>query len=307
MQCPRKCMADRQQHFGFCHAGWQPEVSSICAHKGEEPPISGEKGICNVFFAHCNLQCVFCQNYEISRAEVGTGKIYFHDLDEVAEGIAKVLPTTENMLGLVSASHYAHLVPQLMEMLHGRGLNPTVVWNSNGYESVDTLRRLAPYIDVYLPDFKYMDADLSRRYSNAMDYPVVAQKALREMRNQMGSALHCDEDGLAFRGIMVRHLVLPGQVDNSLRCLDWLAEEMGTNITVSLMAQYYPPSMPVPDLSSQQPFRWPDQLGRTITQQEYDMVKEHFYWLGFHNGYQQELTAKDSFHPDFSKRQAFSR
>lgn len=274
-------------------------------HKGEEPPISGGKGICNVFFAHCNLQCIFCQNYEISRAGVDAGKIYFRSLDEVVERIAEVLPTTENMLGLVSASHYAHLVAPLMEALHRRGLTPTVVWNSNGYESVETLRMIAPYIDVYLPDFKYMDADVSRRYSNAADYPAVAQKALLEMRCQMGSALHCDETGLAFRGIIVRHLVLPGQVDNSLRCLDWLAEEMGAKIMVSLMAQYYPPAVTAHTAGSQQAFQWPDQLGRPITQQEYDVVTDHFHQLGFRNGFMQELTAKDSFHPDFSKAQAF--
>lgn len=321
--CPRKCLADRESNYGFCHAGWQPEVSSICAHKGEEPPISGVKGICNVFFSHCNLQCIFCQNYEISRATVDADKIFFRTLDEVVGFIAEMLPATENMLGLVNASHYVHLVAPLVESLHARGLTPTVVWNSNGYENVTTLRTIAPYIDIYLPDFKYMDADLARRYSNAVDYPAVAQQALREMLCQMGAALHCDEAGLAFRGIIVRHLVLPGQVDNSLRCLDWLAEAMGTNVTISLMAQYYPPEIPasgtghsdvashgqVPEAVSQEvrlSFQWPDQLWRPVTQQEYDAVTQHFFQLGFRNGFFQELTAKDAFRPDFSKIQAFS-
>lgn len=304
--CPRNCLADRQQQLGFCHAGTAVEVSSICVHKGEEPPVSGGKGICNVFFAHCNLQCIFCQNYEISRAAVSPDKIFYHTVDEVVERIAAVLPHTENMLGLVSASHYAYLVPELMDKLHARGLTPTVVWNSNGYERVETLRRLAPYVDVYLPDFKYMDASLARRYSNAEDYPAVAQQALLEMRSQMGPVLHCDEQGLAFRGIIVRHLVLPGQVDNSLRCLQWIAQEMGPRVHVSLMAQYFPP-----DLSALRGDRqgaaspWPDALGRPVSQAEYDEVLNCCDELGLSNGWQQELCAESRFHPDFSKEQAF--
>lgn len=302
--CPRNCFVDRQNRLGFCHAAVLPEVSSICVHKGEEPPISGTKGICNVFFAHCNLQCIFCQNYEISRASVDADKIFYHTVDEIAERISQVLPTTENMLGLVSASHYAHLVPELIDKLHAKGVHPTVVWNSNGYESVETLRLLAPYIDVYLPDFKYMDADLAKRYSNAADYPEVAQRALREMLSQMGPTLHCDERGVAFRGIIIRHLVLPGQVENSLNCLRWLSQEMGTDINISLMAQYFPPTLSAANTASGS-FQWPDSLNRPISQQEYENVLDCFYQLGFHNGWQQELCAKDRFHPDFSKEEAF--
>lgn len=300
--CPRNCLSDRCHQLGFCHAGIAPDVSSICVHKGEEPPISGTKGICNVFFAHCNLQCIFCQNHEISRANVAADKIFYHTIEEVTERIAAVLPLTENMLGLVSASHYAHLVPALISSLHAKGLYPTVVWNSNGYERVETLRKIAPYIDVYLPDFKYMDPDLARRYSHAADYPAVAQKALREMLAQMGPTLHCDEHGMAYRGIIVRHLVLPGQVQNSTDCLRWIAQELGNGIHLSLMAQYFPPAESAPWPAGTP---WPDQLGRAVSQEEYDAVVHCLDEQGFTYGWQQELCAGARFRPDFSKEQAF--
>ncbi len=297
--CPRNCLADRTQHLGYCRATAEPEVASVCVHKGEEPPLCGDKGICNVFFAHCNLQCVFCQNYEISRGTVAADKVFYRTMDEVEERIAMLLPQTENVLGLVSASHYADQIPELIERLHRRGLEPTVVWNSNGYENPETLQMLAPYIDIYLPDYKYADSELARRYSNAADYPQVAQRALQEMVNQMGSGLRCDTEGLAFRGIIVRHLVLPGQVRNSIDCLRWLAENLGTGLHLSLMAQYFPPDVPLAGKG------WPDALGRPLRQEEYDEVLDCFEQLGFSNGWCQELSAADRFRPDFSCQQAF--
>ncbi len=268
-------------------------------HKGEEPPISGRKGVCNVFFAHCNLQCLFCQNYEISRGTVAPEHVFYRTMDAVEERIAELLPQTENVLGLVSASHYADHIPRLIERLHARGLTPTVVWNSNGYETPETLQMLAPYIDIYLPDYKYAHSDLALRYSNAADYPQVAQKALLEMARQMGSGLLCDAEGMAFRGIIVRHLVLPGQVGNSIDCLHWLADNLGTGIHLSLMAQYFPPEVP------QGAQGWPDALGRPLRQEEYDQVLDCFAQLGFEHGWCQELSAGERFRPDFSRQQAF--
>jgi putative pyruvate formate lyase activating enzyme len=152
---------------------------------------------------------------------------------------------------------------------------------------------LAPYIDIYLPDFKYMDPQLALRYSHAQDYPTVALKALKEMYNQKGSALPTDDDGLAYRGIIVRHLVLPGQVENSLAVLDEIAD-LSPNLHVALMAQYFPPTEGLPD-----------QLGRTLTEEEYARVTDHFYAIGLHRGWVQELSAQQSFRPDFTQQQAF--
>lgn len=297
--CPRCCPVDRVSNRGFCQAGSDIEVASIAIHKGEEPPIAGSKGICNVFFAHCNLQCVFCQNFEISRGEVDASKVFYSNEESVIDRIAELLPQTENMLGLVSPSHYAHQIPRLIDRLHDRGLYPTVVYNTNGYDSVATLRQLAPYVDIYLPDFKYMDSSLALRYSHAEDYPQVAQSALLEMFSQKGSSLPTDDNELAFRGIVIRHLVLPGQVKNSIDCLQWIADNLSTNLHISLMAQYFPPE----DLKS----NLPDALGRTLQEEEYQQVVDAFYDLGFHRGWVQDLEANETYRPDFSQKQSFSK
>ena len=293
--CPRRCTTDRATSPGFCQSGTEPEAAAICVHHGEEPPISGQRGICNIFFAHCNLQCIYCQNHDISRANPSpaTPPPYV-GVSAIVDRVEQLLAETENIVGLVSPTHYAHAVPAIVDELHRRGLSPTIVYNTGGYDSVDTLRALAPYIDIYLPDFKYSDPGLAGRYSHAPDYPQAALAALREMYNQKGSALPTDDRGMAFRGIIVRHLVLPGQVDNSLGVLDTLAD-LSTGLHVALMAQYFPPFGGLPD-----------QLGRTLTQEEYDRVVDHFYSVGLYRGWVQELDAQASYRPDFSRPDAFN-
>ena len=287
--CPRACGVDRAVAQGFCHAGRETEIAAVCAHHGEEPPISGERGICNVFFAHCNLQCIYCQNWQISTHASVTSATS----NPSATGIAAVLGETENIIGFVTPTHYADSIPAIVEELHRRGLHPVTVYNTSGYETVETLRMLEPYIDVYLPDFKYADADLAARYSHAPDYPQRALEALSEMYRQKGSALITDERGLAVSGIIVRHLVLPGCVDNSLGVLDRIAD-ISLNLHVSLMAQYYPPQ------GINGGATLPDQLSRTVSAEEYDTVVEHFHATGLHNGWLQELTAQNTYRPDFS-------
>lgn len=299
-QCPRHCGVDRIEDKGFCRAGITPEVASICIHKGEEPPISGQRGICNIFFAHCNLQCVFCQNHDISRAEVANDKIFYKNLDEVADRVAEVLAESESMLGFVSPTHYALCIPELMDRIHQRGLFPTTVYNTNGYDDVETLRSIAPYIDIYLPDLKYMDSALAQRYSHAADYPQKAAAALTEMFRQKGSGLPCD-DGMAFRGMIIRHLVLPGCVENSLRCLDWIADNLSTSLHISLMSQYFPPQFLL-----ETPHAYPE-LTRTISAEEYRTVTQHFNELGFYKGWIQALEASENYHPDFSLKDAFGK
>ncbi|MBR1792269.1 MAG: hypothetical protein IJ764_01330 [Bacteroidales bacterium] len=293
--CPRHCAADRINTLGFCHAHLAPEVASVCVHKGEEPPLSGKKGVCNVFFAHCNLQCCYCQNLDISRGVVTPENIFYHSIAEVIERIEELLPLSENIIGFVSPTHYADAIPTIVQALHDDGFFPTVVYNSNAYDDVSTLRRMEPFVDVYLPDMKYMDANLARRLSNVSDYPLRAGEALHEMVRQKGSGLLCDEGGLAFRGLVVRHLVLPGEVDNSLRVLDWLADNMPMNLHVSLMAQYFPPEGAT----------LPSALQRTLSQAEYDQVVSHYQSLGFYNGWVQELSSSQSFRPEFSRQDAF--
>lgn len=292
--CPKGCDADRGVRPGFCGGGLEPEVATICVHKGEEPPLCGEKGICNVFFAHCNLQCVYCQNDTISSHKVGS-EIRFRGVEAIVEGIAEVLSETENIVGFVTPSHYANHIPAIVEGLHAKGLFPTTVYNTGGYDSVEMLQMLAPYIDIYLPDLKYMDPELARRYSHAADYPEVALRALKEMYSQKGSSLPTDERGMAYRGIIVRHLVLPGQVQNSLDVLDALAD-ISTGLHVALMAQYFPPKEGLPD-----------ELGRTLKNDEYEQVVDHFYDIGLYRGWVQELEAQECYRPDFSKKEAFTQ
>lgn len=292
--CPRACGVDRAVAQGFCHAGREPEIAAVCAHHGEEPPISGERGICNVFFAHCNLQCIYCQNWQISTHASVTSATS----NPSATKIAAVLGETENIIGFVTPTHYADSIPAIVEELHRRGLHPVTVYNTSGYETVETLRMLEPYIDVYLPDFKYADADLAARYSHAPDYPQRALEALSEMYRQKGSALITDGQGLAVSGIIVRHLVLPGCVDNSLGVLDRIAD-ISLNLHVSLMAQYYPPQ------GINGGATLPDQLSRTVSAEEYDTVVEHFHATGLHNGWLQELTAQNTYRPDFSAENPF--
>ena len=286
-KCPRKCKVQP----GFCNSDSDhPEVAAIYAHTGEEPPISGKKGISNIFFAHCNLQCCFCQNYSISRPRVDPELTQMHSIEKIIDGVEQSLKQTEKIVGLVSATQYSDLVEPIVDGLHERGLFPTIVYNTNGYESVEVLQRIAPYVDIYLPDFKYSDPRLAQRYSNAADYPEVAQKALKEMYNQKGSALPVDDDGLAFRGLIVRHLVLPGQTDNSIRCLEWMADNLSPNIHISLMAQYFPPDG----------VALPDELGRRLNEEEYQRVTDAFYSLGFHRGWVQELESANNYHPHFA-------
>lgn len=197
------------------------------------------------------------------------------------------------MVGFVSPSHYADAIPAIVEALHARGLQPVTVYNTGGYESVETLQRLEPYVDVYLPDYKYADATLAERYSHAADYPEVAQAVLEEMYRQKGSGLPIDEHGLAYRGIIVRHLVLPGQSDNTLAVLNRIAD-VSLNLHVSLMAQYYPPR---PGL--------PDELGRTLTADEYTLAVDRLQSLGLCRGWVQELDSEACYRPDFTRREAF--
>ena len=290
-KCPRGCSSVP----GFCQAiSSQPEAAAVYAHKGEEPPICGERGISNIFFAHCNLQCIYCQNHDISRPKVAREKIKLHSVEEIVEATAESLRQTENIVGFVSATQYSDLVIPIVEGLRDKGLRPTIVYNSNGYESIEVLEQLGPYVDIYLPDYKYSDSALAARYSNACDYPEVAGRAIKEMYNQKGASLPTDE-GLAFNGLIIRHLVLPGQVQNSIESLRWIADNLSTKIHISLMAQYFPPAG----------VELPDELNRRLYKEEYDQVVEEFYKLGFYRGWVQELDAADNYKPHFDTTTSF--
>ncbi len=293
--CPRQCNVDRMAGAaGWCRSDAGFNIASICIHHGEEPVIGGEAGICNVFFDHCNLQCVYCQNDQISSNKL-KHSVRYPSLQVVVDEIIKYLDQGCKSVGFVSPSHYVPHVKMIVTALKDLGRNPVIVYNTNAYDRVETLRSLEDLVDVYLPDFKYLDASLAQRYSRAKDYPEVAMKALREMYRQKGSSLITDEEGVATSGILVRHLVLPGQIENSLAVLRFLAEEISTSIHISLMSQYAP-TLAVQHFAG---------LNRGITPQEYRQVLDAFDELGFRNGFIQELESGANYNPDFDRVHPF--
>ena len=272
--CPRQCGAPRgETGRGFCKMGANPVLARAALHFDEEPVISGTRGAGAVFFSGCALRCRFCQNFEISHHNFGREitpkrlrEIYFELIDQGAQNINLVNPT--------------HFVPAILESLEG-GLPVPVVWNTGGYERVETLKRLEGRVQVYLPDLKYIRADSARRYSAAPDYFQYASEALREMLRQTGP-VHLGDDGQILSGVIVRHLILPGCADESIEILDWIAENL-PGAWISLMAQY----LPFGNVAGV------DALDRRLTQEEYDRVCDHLLALGLEDGFVQELSSSD--------------
>ena len=293
--CPRQCAVDRNSGaMGYCRIGDGFAIAAITLHRGEEPVLSGGGGICNVFFGHCNLRCRYCQNVQISRNETVV-KHGDWSLARVVERICAILGTGVERLGFVSPSHMVPQMVAIIEALHRQGCHPLVVYNSNGYDRVETLRDLEHLVDIYLPDCKYSDPHLAAQWSGAGDYPAVAAAALKEMYRQKGHLLHLDDDGLAVRGMIVRHLVLPGAVTNSLGVLRFLAESLSPRITLSLMSQYQPIAE-VADMES---------LGRNLFPGEYAQVVAEMERLGFENGWVQEFASAAHYNPDFDADSPF--
>lgn len=290
--CPRSC-PDRQR--GYCRIGAGFAVAAVCLHRGEEPPVSGTAGICNVFFAHCNLQCLYCQNYQISRnrSPLPSG---LDSREEIVGRIESILDQGAKAVGFVSPSHRIPQMREIIRELRRRGRNPAVVMNTSCYDRAETIAELEGEIDLYLPDLKYLDPGLARRWSGAPGYPRAAAAALREMFRQRGSELILDPDGTARSGLIVRHLVLPGAVENSIACLRFIAEELSPAVHVSLLAQYHP----TPAVRNH------PELGRTLREEEYSEVVEEMEHLGFRRGWVQELGSHETCLPDFSRPEVFS-
>jgi putative pyruvate formate lyase activating enzyme len=280
--------------LGYCRTGAGFQVGAICLHQGEEPVIGGEKGICNVFFTRCNLQCVYCQNHQISR-NTDPQIEYTLTLDEVVRQIETVLDQGAPALGLVSPSHVIPQVRALIRALREKGRTPVTIYNTHAYDRVESLKALAPLIRVWLPDLKYMDEALALRLSHAPRYPAVATAAIREMVRQKGLALRLNGEGEIQEGVIVRHLVLPGQVENSKAVLRFLAGDISQDITISIMAQY----SPTPQVAGQKG------LERGVTQAEYDEVLDEMDFLGLETGWTQELDRRDNYRPDFAQSHPF--
>jgi len=234
--CPRQCRVDRAgDEKGYCGAGGKTVVASFAPHFGEEPPLVGDRGSGAIFFSHCNLKCLFCQNYEISIE--GRGQAM------EAEEIASVMIYLQNMgccnINLVTPSHVVPRILKALDIAAGLGLRLPLVYNSSGYDSVETLKILRGVVDIYMPDFKFWEAEAADRYCQAKDYPDIARNAVLEMQAQVGDLL-LDEDGLALSGLLVRHLVMPGRISDTGRILSFLKEKVSPHTHVNLMSQYRP-------------------------------------------------------------------
>jgi putative pyruvate formate lyase activating enzyme len=295
IQCPRECRADRgSARPGYCRSGPGLSISSICAHRGEEPVISGRHGICNIFFTHCNMQCIYCQNWQISRRDIDVCGDEM-PLERVLSEIETILDQGATAVGFVSPSHFLNQVLEIRAALEYRGRHPVYVYNTNGYDKLERIESLENLMQVYLPDLKYMDNRLARIYSDTPDYVEFATAAVKEMFRQKGANIYLDDDGSIQFGMIIRHLVLPGQVENSKAVLRFIAEELSPDVHISLMSQYHPTPAVAGDPN----------LGRTLYREEYEEVLAEFERLGFHRGWVQELESPQSYRPDFDHEHPF--
>ena len=276
--CPRQCGAFRPARGlgeGFCRLPALPAVCRAEKHLWEEPPISGTNGSGAIFFSGCTLRCEYCQNSAISRRSCGA----VADENGLIELFKRLEDQGVHNINLVSPTPY---YPTIRKALERYKPAVPVVCNTSGYERAETLKSMEGLIDVYLPDYKYSQSETAERYSQAADYPQAAAEAVLEMYRQVGSPVY-DENGIMQRGLLVRHLVLPDNVENSLGVLDWIDENLPKTVPVSLMAQYFPTGGEVHP-----------ELRRRITAEEYDQVTNYMLLLGRDNGFFQEPEAADS-------------
>jgi putative pyruvate formate lyase activating enzyme len=293
--CPRECGVNRfEGGTGFCGADSSMNIASICIHKGEEPVISGNNGICNIFFAGCNLHCIYCQNHEISRS-AAVIRNHGMEMKDVLDQIINILSKGVPAVGFVSPSHVVPQVKAIIKGLNSLDYHPITVYNTNGYDKPETISSLSGMIDVYLPDYKYVTREIALDYSDSSDYPMVALKAIKEMYYQKGSVLSTDESGMAENGLLIRHLVLPGHAEESKKVLHSIAQELSTGVHLSLMSQYYP---------TDQVIHHPV-LNRSLYKTEYESVVEEMEDLGFRNGWVQDMDSHLNYRPDFSHENPF--
>ncbi len=290
--CPHDCGNNRlADELARCHSGFRPIVSSFAAHFGEEPLLTGERGVGNIFFGNCNLHCVYCQNHQISqnhreelRHEVS--------VERLAEIMLELQDRGCHEIGLVSPTHFVPQIVMALEHAVAGGLELPLIYNTNAYDSVGVLELLDGIIDIYLPDLKYAHEELGYQFSRVRNYPDVARRAIREMHRQVGGDLVLGDDGLVKRGLIIRHLVLPNDIAGSRESLAWVRQELGPSTTMSIMAQYYPVHT-----AAATPL-----LDRKIRESEYSRVLALLHSLGMENGWEQEFGSSEYYRPEFEDR-----
>lgn len=285
--CPHNCKINRNNgQIGRCRSGDKVKIALASVHNYEEPCISGKNGSGTIFFSNCNLNCIYCQNYEIS--QLGKGK------DVTVEELAKIILRQQakgvNNINLVTPTMYAYQIIEALKIAKANGLHIPVIYNTNGYENVETIKMLAGYIDVYLPDLKYYSNELSTKYSKADNYFEIATTAIQEMQKQVGIPVF-NENGIIQKGVIIRHLVLPNHIQNSKHILKWIKENMPEGTYVSVMAQYFPTYKAKEDRL----------LNRKLSKKEYKEIENYLYTLELENGYIQELGEhEEEYVPDFN-------
>ena len=272
--CPHKCGINRNKIKGNCRATKNIKIANASLFYFEEPCISGKNGSGAVFFSNCNLRCVYCQNYEISAGTIGK-EITEGELSDI---FLKLQNEGANNINLVTPTIYTLQIIKSLKMAKEKGLHIPVIYNTNGYENISTLKMLNGYVDVYLPDLKYIDGKLSLKYSGVSDYFIQASQAIKYMYQQVGPVI-LNDDGIIQKGVIIRHLILPNNIQNSIDVLKWIHDNFNSDIYLSLMAQYFP-TYKAKNIS---------ELNRKISKYEYLKVRNYMYNLKFENGYMQQL------------------
>ena len=273
--CPHKCGIDRtKKEIGRCKSTDKIKIALYSVHHFEEPCISGENGSGTVFFSNCNLNCIYCQNYEISQE--GKGKEI--SIEELADIFIKQQNKNVENINLVTPTSYTLQIIEAIKIAKKKGLTIPIIYNTNGYERVETLKLLEGYVDVYLPDLKYYDDKIAMKHSKIENYFEIATKAIQEMYRQVGSP-KLDKRGMIRKGVMIRHLVLPNNIENSKNVLKWIKENIDEDVYVDIMAQYFPTYKAKEN----------NELNRKLTKEEYQEIENYVYQLDIKNGYMQEL------------------
>ncbi len=290
--CPRKCGVDRiAGDHGYCGAGPAPTVAAVLAHFGEEPPLCGEGGSGTIFLSRCNLRCVYCQNHQISQGSIGSplapAALSAHMLRLQGQGCATLEP--------ISPSHHLPGLLEALALAKEQGLHIPVVYNTNAYETSETLDLLEGIVDVYLPDLKYADPNRARLYSDAEDYVQIARSAILRMHSHVGN-LVVDVHGTAVRGMILRHLILPNGAAGTEATLGWIRDNLPITVTLSLMAQYSP-------LHGSAHIT---ELNRKLTPQEYEDAIDLAWEMGFENVFIQDMNSTDTGIPDFTRESPFA-
>ncbi len=288
--CPRDCNVDRiNDEYGICTSGHLPIVSSYTPHFGEEPVLSGTKGVGNIFFGNCNLKCIYCQNFEISQnPKIEKQKEVSHN--RLAEIMIELQNKNCHNIGLVSPTHFSATILKSIYLAAQLGLKLPIIYNTNGYDTVEMLKLYDGVVDIYLPDFKYGNSEYAKKYSLVDNYFEKTKEAIKEMYGQVGAELVYDGD-VVVRGLIIRHLILPNDLSDTEKVFKFIAEELSPNVHISLMSQYYPTNKAYKDIL----------IDRALRNSEYEKTLQLLEKYGLHNGWIQEMESAHNYKPHFNE------